>query len=314
MQNDDKELEQFRRGVDCAALLENWLPPWRLDRKESTRRALKYRRARGEILIVNHDGRGWWDPQSEAKGDIFNLVQFLEPGLNFRQVCQKLRRFVGVTPRFPDDLSARRKAKPSVAIALRWEQRRRLCRGSGVWRYLNDTRLLPSSILEAADIADILREGYKDSAWFAHRHDGAITHIEVRGPGFKGSLRGGRKTLFRLQGAATTHKRLVITEAPIDALSVAAIEGLRTDTLYAATGGAMGPDTIAVIKSLLGQMLQLPGALLASATDANRAGERYAARHAELAAAAGIAFERYPPPTGSDWNDVLLQRRRIDGE
>ncbi len=120
--------------------------------------------------------------------------------------------------------------------------------------------------------------------------------------------------MFRLPGAATTHTRLVITEAPIDALSVAAIEGLRTDTLYAATGGGMGPDTIAVIKSLLGQMVHLPGALLASATDANRAGERYAARHAELAAAAGIAFERYPPPTGSDWNDVLMQRRRIDRE
>lgn len=58
-------------------------------------------------------------------------------------------------------------------------------------------------------------------------------------------------------------------------------------------------------------MAKSPGALLASATDLNRAGERYAARHAELAAAAGIAFERCAPPTGSDWNDVLVQRRRM---
>jgi hypothetical protein len=43
--------------------------------------------------------------------------------------------------------------------------------------------------------------------------------------------------------------------------------------------------------------------------DANRAGERYGARHAELAAAAGIAFERLAPPAGNDWNDVLVQRR-----
>jgi len=49
--------------------------------------------------------------------------------------------------------------------------------------------------------------------------------------------------------------------------------------------------------------------LLAGATDANHAGERYAARHAELAAAAGIAFERLAPPLGNDWNDVLVQRR-----
>jgi len=71
MQAEDAELEQFRRGVNCAALLEGWSPSWRLDRRESTRRALKYRREEGEVLIVNHDGRGWWDPQSTAKGDIF---------------------------------------------------------------------------------------------------------------------------------------------------------------------------------------------------------------------------------------------------
>jgi hypothetical protein len=58
MQAEDAELEQFRRGVNCAALLEGWSPSWRLDRRESTRRALKYRREEGEVLIVNHDGRG----------------------------------------------------------------------------------------------------------------------------------------------------------------------------------------------------------------------------------------------------------------
>jgi hypothetical protein len=100
----------------------------------------------------------------------------------------------------------------------------------------------------------------------------------------------------------------VITEAPIDTLSVAAIEGIRADTLYAATGGGMGPGTVQAIERLLGQMAQCPDALLASATDANHAGERYAARHAELAAA-GIAFERLAPPLGNDWNDVLVQWR-----
>jgi hypothetical protein len=58
-----------------------------------------------------------------------------------------------------------------------------------------------------------------------------------------------------------------------------------------------------------GGLAQCPEALLASAIDANRAGERYAARHAELAATAGIAFERRAPPLGNDWNDVLVQRR-----
>jgi hypothetical protein len=49
MQAEDAELEQFRRGVNCAALLEGWSPSWRLYRKESTRCALKYRREEGEV-------------------------------------------------------------------------------------------------------------------------------------------------------------------------------------------------------------------------------------------------------------------------
>jgi hypothetical protein len=310
MQAEDAELDQFRRGVNCAALLEGWAPSWRLDRKESTRRALKYRREEGEVLIVNHDGRGWWDPQSTAKGDIFDLVQYLDPNLNFGQVRRELRRFVGVAPTFPLALSGSAKNDPGVPIATRWMMRPRLRRASPVWAYLARTRRLPAQVLEAADRADILREGPYGSAWFAHRDDGnTVTHVEIRGPDFKGSLQGGTKSLFRLSRAAPRHSRLVITEAPIDALSVAAIEGIRADTLYAATGGGMGPGTVQAIERLLGQMAQWPDALVAGATDANRAGERYAARHAELTAAAGIAFERLTPPAGTDWNDVLVQRR-----
>ena len=73
MQRDEDELERLRRGVNCAALLEKMSAGWTLDRCESTKRALKYRR-RGEIVIINHDGKGWWDPLSDAKGDVFGLA------------------------------------------------------------------------------------------------------------------------------------------------------------------------------------------------------------------------------------------------
>jgi hypothetical protein len=95
---DDAELQLFRSSVNCAAILEGMVGGWKLDVRESTRSALKYRRGKGEVLIVSHDGRGWWDPLSQAKGDIFDLVQHLDRGLNFGQVRQVLRRFVGVVP------------------------------------------------------------------------------------------------------------------------------------------------------------------------------------------------------------------------
>ena len=34
-------------------------------------------------MIVSDAGRGWWDPTSDAKGDVFGLVQRLERGLSF---------------------------------------------------------------------------------------------------------------------------------------------------------------------------------------------------------------------------------------
>ena len=78
---------------------------------------------------------------------------------------------------------------------------------------------------------------------------GAVTHVDIREPAYKGSLTGGAKSLFRLPPEGPALPRLVVAEASIDALSVAAIENVRADTLYAATGGGMGPGTIAALIS-----------------------------------------------------------------
>ena len=81
-----------------------------------------------------------------------------------------------------------------------------------------------------------------------------------------------------------------IAEAPIDALSLAVLEDMRADTLYAATGGGIGPGTIEVLTDILAQLSATSDALVASAADANIAGDRYAVRHAELASAVGVRF------------------------
>ena len=306
----DVELEQLRLGISCAALLERGQPAWSLDKKGSTRRALKYRRGAGEILIVNHDGRGWWDPHSSAKGDVFDLVQFLEPGLNFGQVRQVLRPLVGIVPAFPEYTSRPASSSPDQPVADRWARRPRLRRGSRAWNYLTQARCLPDAVLMAADHKDVVREGPYGSAWFAHRDAaGEVCHVEMRGPDAKTSLRGGSKTLFRLSLEGCEPDRLAITEAPIDALSLAALEDIRPDTAYVATGGGMGPGTEQAIERALHDLAVRPSGRMISAADANLAGDRYAIRQAELASKAGVAFERLRPPEGADWNDVLRQGR-----
>ena len=81
---------------------------------------------------------------------------------------------------------------------------------------------------------------------------------------------------------------------------------MRGDTIYVATGGGMGPGTINALQATL---KRLPiGGVLVSAANANRAGDRFAERHAELAHTARAGFERLRPPEGQDWNDVLVKR------
>ena len=306
MARHDAEIEELREKVHCAVVLEQTPPCWKLDRKESTRLSLKYRRGKGEILIVSHAGRGWWDPTSDAKGDVFRLVQRLEPGLSFGHVRKRLRGFAGLSPCFPSDRAGGRK-EPDRVVAARWAERKTVWSNSPAWRYLRRQRGLSPAIIEAASLAGVLREGPFGSAWFAHfDHAGAVAHVDVRGPTYKGSLTGGVKSLFRLPLKDAPLPRLVLAEAAIDALSIAAIESLRGDTLYAATGGGMGPGTIAALEALLVDIARLPNALFCSATDANGPGDRFADRHQSLSRKFGVPFARLRPPIeGGDWNEVL---------
>jgi hypothetical protein len=309
----DSEIEDLRDKVHCAVVLERTPPRWKLDRKESSKFSLKYRRGKGEILIVSHGGKGWWDPTSDAKGDVFGLVQKLEPGMNFGHVRRRLREFAGLSPSFPLVERAGGRKAPDKPVAKRWTDRKVVCAGSPTWRYLARTRGLSAAIIEAASAAGVLREGPARSAWFAH-FDGAgsVAHVDIRGPTYKGSLTGGAKPLFRL-ALAQSFPRLVLAEAAIDALSLAAIENLRDDTLYAATGGGMGQATIATLEALLTTMAMLPGAIFCSATDANEAGDRFAARHRLLSEKFRVPFERLRPPIEErDWNDVLRTHQYIN--
>jgi hypothetical protein len=97
-----------------------------------------------------------------------------------------------------------------------------------------------------------------------------------------------------------------VCEAAIDALSLAAIEQCRPDTLYAATAGGMGPATVAALQQILLDFASDPAAVLIAATDADTAGRRHAVRLEVLAVEAGVSFDTLLPPAGlNDWNDAL---------
>lgn len=297
------ELEELRDRVSCAAVLEK--AGFAIDLQESTRKAVKYRRV-GEIVITIHEGRGWFDPLSDAKGDVFSLIGHLDraPFATAVRRVASLVNFVPTQPTWSRPPSDRR----PTSIPKRWATRRKPWPGSMTWRYLHDDRFLADAVIRAAIRHDLLREGPRGSMWAAHSDgDGRLTGWEERGPEWRGFSTGGAKILFRF--GPIHAPRLCVTEAAIDAMSLAALERGRTDSLYLSTGGGWSPATDATIRALAAQ----PGVLLAAATDNNLQGERYADRLQAAATEIGCAFSRLRP-AAIDWNAELKARSGKEGE
>ena len=113
MKDPQREVEELRAGVNCATVLEKATPPWLLDRKESSKRCLKYRRGAGEIVIVTHGGAGWWDPNSDAKGDVFRLVAAPRAEPQLRRGAEDAAAPGRGSTRFRAGRACARQARPS---------------------------------------------------------------------------------------------------------------------------------------------------------------------------------------------------------
>ncbi len=292
------DVERLKAEVSCAALLES--AGWMVDLRESTPKATKYRRGEGEIIIVVHRGRGWFDPTSEAKGDVLSLAQHLG-AVDFGSALKLIAGLVGFQPVEPA-WQRQSKSTSLAAIARRWSQRPWLAKGSAAWAYLTSERAIPENTLVRAVTAGKLKEGPRGSIWAAHTNSSdTVTGWEERGPVWRGFSNGGTKALFVIGNDDAL--RLCVTEAAIDALSLAAIEDWRDDTQYVSTGGGWSPATADRIAALAAR----PGTRLVAACDGNDQGDVYAARLRGAAETAGATFLRLWPEA-EDWNDQLRQR------
>jgi hypothetical protein len=103
--------------------------------------------------------------------------------------------------------------------------------------------------------------------------------------------------------------RLCITEAAIDAMSLAAIEAGRAGTAYVSTGGGWSPATEEFIRTLGHRQVHL-----VAATDNNRQGEIYADRICAIAEETSTTYAR-SRPRADDWNeDLKALACRLDRE
>ncbi|AOX21615.1 DUF3991 and TOPRIM domain-containing protein [Kozakia baliensis] len=311
-----EELQEFRDSVNCSTVLEK--EGFRLDRAATAQRSarnLKFRRGEGEIVIVNHEGKGWWSPSdSTSKGDVIKLMQFLHPDMNLGHVRRELRDMIGMQPTYEVRERTKETPRPEVQRdpSWMWSHRAAPQPGSEAWRYLTETRKLTPEILDLANRQNLLREGPKGTAWFAHHDDGGnVTGMEMRGPDYRGfSSGGGGKRLFRMEAdPGQPVSRVVVAEAAITALSFAALDRFRSNSLYLSTAGGMSPESLAEMKQLLARVAQHPEARLIIAVDNDHQGDRNAEKFKALADEAGLWSGRLSPKAaGQDWNDVLRAR------
>ncbi|HRY04204.1 MAG: DUF3991 and TOPRIM domain-containing protein [Hyphomicrobiales bacterium] len=296
------DLEGLKERVLCAIVLAK--SDFAVDVKESTRRAVKYRRG-AEIIIVIHAGRGWFDPLSDAKGDVFSLVEHIDR-VEFLEAVDYVASLVGNSVAQIVWSRPQRERECDRSIIERWSARRKPWPGSASWRYLRDERRLPANTIRFAIRQGLLREGPHGSMWAAHIENGGdVIGWEERGPEWRGFSTAGSKALFRFGRAEAL--RLCVVEAAIDALSLAAIENAREDSLYLSTGGGWSPTT----EQALRRLAQRPGAELVAATDNNAQGERFAARLREIAEGENCPWSRLLPPA-EDWNDALSGSMKDD--
>jgi len=291
----DLELHELRAQVDCRAVLEK--AGWTLDGPESTKNAAKYRGGQARIVIVTHNGRGWFDPLNDAKGDVIALAQYLWGG-NLGHARKALRPLAGIAPSVGVALPGG--AASPIDMALSWSRANRVTPSSEGHAYLTDRRGLPASTVAKIVGCDGIREGIRGTIWGAHRTDaGEPCGWEMRGPSYKGFSKGGRKTAFWI-GEISSAPRVVITESMIDALSLVTMEGWPGGSVYVSTGGGFGPET----GRLLGKLLPATSRVVA-ATDRGRGGDLLARRIGQLSAEIGASFSRLRPEA-KDWNAQLV--------
>ena len=188
-------------------------------------------------------------------------------------------------------------------------------RWKAVRQYLAETRGLPSNLVEHLHTKGLLyADTYQNAVFLRHAPDPnhPWKRLEANGAVLRGTW-GEHNSFHKLAPGSSRSdgwfwvgigrgavKRVFLTEAPIDTLSLAVLDRRRQQanqaTIYLSTDGSGGVPT-----EELQQVLDQGGQVVV-AFDADRAGEMAAWRVAEQLP----GVRRVTPAVGKDWNERLL--------
>jgi hypothetical protein len=260
-------------------------------------------------IVIRVEGDGHWTYFSVRDArDNGTIIDFLQRrgALTLGKVREELGSWAGqerpTIPRehFRPSLGVQRRDRTAVRDAF---ARAQIASNSV---YLNSRGIRPETLCSER-FRGTWRVDDRDNLLFPHRDGPGIDGVcgfEKKSRGFIGFATGGTKTLW-VSNVCVGDTKLVFAEAVIDVFSYHQLH--RDDhACYASTGGSFGEPQARFIARAIAKMG--PGATIVIATDNDDAGEKLAAKIADLAGRATVVRDR--SRVGKDWNDCLQERER----
>ncbi len=295
------ELDSFKTDINLADYVRSL--GFQIDGQKSSRNSFVFGDRDGAKIVVSRRDNGHWTyfsvNDSSDKGTIIDFLQRRQK-VSLAEVRKTLRAWTGLKLASPQPIQNSNIASPkararSADFLSDWNC---LSMATEEHDFLKTRRV--GQAITSNRFRDAVRSDSFGNAVFPYRDiDGRMTGLERRNHNYKRFLAGGVRTVWTSE-AKSEDRRLVICESPLDCLAHYLLYS-DNHARYLATGGALSPKQLRQLNELI---RQLPGLQIAIATDADEAGDSFAAAiRASLPESSSIIRER--PEGGKDWCDIL---------
>jgi hypothetical protein len=304
----DDELEQFKREVNLTELAASL--GYAIEGSKGGASVTMRRGRDDDKIVVRRGADGHWTYFSvRDDGDNGTVIDFLQNRRvrSLGDVRRQLRDWLRIDrPRVAPELYRQTPAARDRDVA---GIRRSYAAAAVMTSQYLLSRGLRRETLRDPRFRHSYRVDRRGNVLFPHEEGGVVVGYEIKNRGFRIFVAGGRRTLWRSAGGRHDD-RLVIAEAPIDALSYHQLFQYRR-CRYVATAGALSPAQLVLIGEEIASLAPRSRVVIASDNDAG--GERFTEKIEGVVG--DVPLRRHLPPEGKDWNEYLqaVERRRPRG-
>lgn len=273
--------------------------------EKSTKNSPCLKNPAGDVIVVKYQQNGvntFFCPKDNQKGDIYNFVMWQEH-CDFKTAAAKIDNLLGLASiqgnPIPQEKRVAKVFDVNAAAQLKPVQEH---------AYLESRGIDNAMLIHGRFRGTVLTDEYHNAV-FPHCRHGKIVGYVKKNYKFNGFSEGGEKLLWK-SNQFPGDTRLCVTEAAIDALSLAVL--MRDSpkhaeqmyhTRFVSIDGGYSPEAEAMLKQ---EVAALPrGSVIEAAFDNDEQGRRYCEKLANISMECGQVYAENIPSKRKDWNEVL---------